>query len=64
MSVDIDNFVRALRDIPNSLKAQLLDPLSHYSSAAANVAAGSGMLEKVAQHLENVTNKLDGRLGP
>lgn len=64
MSVDMDNFVRALRDIPNSLKAQLLDPLSHYSSAAANVATGSGTLERVAQHLENVTNKLDGRLGP
>ncbi len=64
MAVDIDTFVRALRDIPNSLKAQLLDPLSHYSSAAANVAAGSGTLERVAQHLEHVTNKLDGRLGP
>jgi ABC-type transporter Mla subunit MlaD len=64
MSVDMDNFVRALRDVPNSLKAQLLDPLSHYSSAAANVAAGSGTLERVAQHLEHVASKLDGRLGP
>ena len=42
MSVDIDKFVRALRDVPNTLKAELLDPLKHYSNAAANVAAGSG----------------------
>jgi hypothetical protein len=64
MSVDIANFVRALRDTPTALKAELLDPLKYYSSAAANVAAGSQTLEKAAHYLESVTNKLDGRLGP
>jgi hypothetical protein len=62
MAVDIDKFVQALRALPGSLKADLLDPLKHYSNAAAQVASGSDMLEKVAIHLESVTNKLNGRL--
>lgn len=64
MSVDIANFVAALRNTPNVLKNELSEPLKYYSSAAFNVAAGSKKLEEAAQALESVANKLDGRLGP
>lgn len=62
MSIDIDKFVQALRAIPNALNADLLAPLQHYSSAAAKINTGSEILSKAAQHLENATQKLDGRL--
>lgn len=64
MAVDIDKFVKALRRIPVDLNADLLAPLQQYSSAAAKVSAGSDTLGRAAQYLENVTKKLDGRLGP
>ncbi len=64
MSVDIANFVAALRNTPNVLKNELSEPLKYYSSAAFNVAAGSKKLEEAAQALESAALKLDGRLGP
>lgn len=64
MSVDIANFVSALRNTPNVLKNELSEPLKYYSSAAFNVAAGSKKLEEAALALESAANKLDGRLGP
>ena len=64
MSVDMANFVAALRATPSVLKAEMFEPLKQYSSAAANVATGSKTLENAAYRLESVATKLDGRLGP
>src|SRR5207247_1479551 len=47
MAVAIDQFSRALKEIPDAMKADMLDPLKLYSSAAVNVVAGSNTLAKV-----------------
>ena len=63
MTVDISKFVSALQAVPLALERELLQPLKHYSSAAAKIDTGSEELGKAAMALNYAADRLNGGNG-